>query len=99
MSIKAADLAAYEKMVADQPFSEYEMSNFDHSIDEGLEADLRAGKWSCHSGLNFNGIVWWDGERKLFREAVSVFHVVQAIMEAASLSELMDTVNDEYGWL
>jgi len=74
------------------------MSNFDHSIDEGLEADLRAGMRGVHSAWNFNGQVWYDADAGLFREEVWVYHVLAAERSAATLEDLMRVVSDEFGW-
>jgi hypothetical protein len=72
------------------------MSNFDHSINDGFEEQLRTGKlWGRHAGWNFNGRVWFaDGK---FHEEVWVYRVIQKIVSADTLRELMDAVNDEFG--
>lgn len=82
----------------DTVWSDHGMSNFDQSVDDGLEADLRAGMRARHSAWNFNGQVWYDGTADVFREEVSVYHVVRAEHSAATLEELMRVVNDEFGW-
>lgn len=72
------------------------MSNFDHSIDDGLEDALRAGGvFGRHAAWNFNGKVWFaDG---LFHEEVWRYHAPVGTHSAATLPELMQIVNDEYG--
>lgn len=73
------------------------MSNFDHTVDEGFEDALKAGKvFGRHSGWHFNGEVWWDGTE--FRERVWVHRMAMKTVAAASLKELMVLVNDEFGW-
>jgi hypothetical protein len=80
------------------PESGHEMSNFDHSADDGLEADLRAGMRAAHQAWNFNGMVWYDEKAGLFYEAVRVYGVVEAVIGRPSLDELMRDVNDQFGW-
>jgi hypothetical protein len=74
------------------------MSNFDHSIDDGLADDLKAGMRASHSAWNFNGQVWWDPDEQVFKEDVWVYHVKQVTLSAPTLEDLMRVVNDEYGW-
>ena len=74
------------------------MSNFDHSQDDGLEEDLRAGKRGTHSAWNFNGQVWYDPVADVFREDVWVHHAKMATLSAPTLDDLMRVVNDEFGW-
>jgi len=72
------------------------MSNFDNVIDDGLEEALR--KEICyaqHSGYNFCGYVWWDD---VFIEEVWVYNSPVETIVANNLRELMDKVNDKYGW-
>ncbi len=73
------------------------MSNFDHSIDDGLEEALKTEEtFSGHAGQDFNGHTWFkDGQ---FHEAVCCYHILQGIESANSLRELMEKVNDKYGW-
>jgi len=79
---------------------DFEMSNFDNSIDKGFAEALRAepGKvYGIHSAWGFNGSVWF-GEEKFYEE-VRVYGSVQAVMEASTLRKLMDKVNAIYGCL
>ncbi|WP_327066810.1 hypothetical protein [Kitasatospora sp. NBC_01302] len=73
------------------------MSNFDHSIDPGFEDRLRnESVWGRHAAWNFNGRVWFaDGE---FHEEVWRYGQPVASFSEATLTELMETVSDEYGW-
>ena len=75
------------------------MSNLDHTIDDGLEAALKAAPsaiYCRHAAWNFNGRVWWDGQ--MFVEQVWVYGSPRAEIRAATLQELMDEVNSEYGY-
>lgn len=74
------------------------MSNFDQSIDPGLEDALRAGMKGRHAAQEFNGLVWLDGRTGLFCEAVRRYHEIVAVHAAATLEDLMREVNDEHGW-
>jgi|SRR5215472_2942714 len=84
--------------VLQRPESEHGMSNFDHSIDDGLEADLRAGMRAGHAAWEFHGTVWYDAESGLFYEAVRRYHALVAVIGRPGLRELMHAVNDEWGW-
>ena len=79
----------------DLPESEYGMSNAFHTIDEGMEADLRNGMQSTHAGWNFHGQVWFEDDQ--FHEAVRQYHVHVDTISADSLPELMSEVNAVYG--
>jgi hypothetical protein len=81
----------------DAVWSLHEMSNFDQSVDPGLEPDLRAGMRGVRSAWNFQGQVWHDADADIFREEVWVGHVLEALRSAPTLGELMRTVNDEFG--
>lgn len=75
------------------------MSNFDGSIDDGMEEALKEpGTYSHHDAWDFNGKVWWDAEEGVFKEEIWVYRAPQAVMSAPTLRELMNTVNDEWGW-
>jgi hypothetical protein len=73
------------------------MSNFDHSIDEGMAEKLKSGKYySEHCGWDFWGAVWY--EDGMFHEEVRQYGSTAGVMSAETLKELMEKVNDEYGW-
>lgn len=72
------------------------MSNWDHSIQEGLKAELRAGRWGHHAGWYFNGHVWF--EEDAFHEEVWQHQQPVTIIVAPSLKELMKVVNGRFGW-
>lgn len=72
------------------------MSNFDHTIDEGVEEALRSGKHYCqHAAWNFCGYVWHDGTE--FVEEVWVYGAPVAEHRNTDLRELMRAVNAEHG--
>jgi len=74
------------------------LSNFDHSIDEGLEEALKAKLakvYAQHSAWNFCGYVWF--ENNTFHEQIWRYNSPVAEMEADSLEALMEAVNSEYG--
>jgi hypothetical protein len=74
------------------------MSNRGVSIDDGCEAALKSGKvFAVHSAWDFNGVFWWDAERKVFVEEVYRYHVHAGTHEAETLEELMRIVNEEHG--
>jgi hypothetical protein len=75
---------------------EFGMTNFDYTIDEGMEEALRAGNvYGRHAAYNFNGLVFFrDGK---FHEEVWVYHAPTEVVSADSLSELMRAVNEKYG--
>jgi len=72
------------------------MTNFDHSIDEKIQAKLMTGKfWANHPAWGFCGDVWFqDGQ---FHEAVYRYHTFQGVYSANTLRELMEKVNAIYG--
>jgi hypothetical protein len=82
----------------DAIWSRHGMSNSGHGIDDGFEADLRAGMRGEHTAWNFHGQVWYDPEEDMFCEDVWRHNVKAVTFLAATLGELMRTVNDEFGW-
>ena len=73
------------------------ISNFDNSIDDGLEEVLRGRKvYAQHSAWNFCGYVWYD--ESAFYEEVWIYGKPREILIAESLSDLLKLVNDKYGW-
>ena len=73
------------------------MSNCDHTIDRGLAKRLRGGRvFAQHSAWNFCGYVWFENGQ--YHEEVMVHHQYQETIHAKSLKELMQKVNDIYGW-
>lgn len=89
-----------EPLVPDKSWmqSDGSMTNSDHTIDEGLEDQLRAAPNALvarHFAWEFCGDVWFDGE--LFVERVWRYHAVVGTYRAASLVELMGVVNAHHG--
>ena len=80
----------------DLPESDHGMSNLDQSIDAGLEADLKNGMIGIHAAWNFNGRVWF--EDGMFHEDVWRYRSYSATFSAETLRDLMNTVNDQYGY-
>jgi len=72
------------------------MSNCDHEIEEGFEQHLREGGWGRHAGWNFNGLVWFSEDA--FHEQVWVYGAPVAVITEPTLTLLMESVSDEYGW-
>ena len=76
---------------------EFGMSNFDHSIDEGLESALVDEEcFGLHAAQNFNGIVYYKDEQ--FCEDIWRFNSYRETRFADNLEELMENVNEEYGY-
>jgi hypothetical protein len=73
-----------------------EMSNFDHSIDDGMEDALKVGNcYGAHAAWNFYGRVFYkDGK---FHEEVWSYGGIIEVISADSLAELMALVNEKYG--
>ena len=91
MSINLAFFASFERVPSGR-----EMSNFDHVVPDGLEDELRSGKYIAgHSALHFHGDVFWDG--KQFVEYVNRFWYHVDTKQAPTLEELMRTVNEKWG--
>ena len=73
------------------------MSNFDHTIDDGFEKALRENKvFGRHSGYEFNGMVWYNDKR--FHEEVWRYCAYVETISADTLEELMEKVNDKWGY-
>ena len=71
------------------------MSNYDHTIDDGLEDLLRAGNIGTHNGWDFNGAVFFA--EGWFHEEVWQYRAYAGTVSAESLSDLMEAVNSRYG--
>lgn len=73
------------------------MSNCGPEIDEGMEDALKNGNnHSGHYGWEFCGTVWWDGHE--FVEIVMRYGSEVDEIKAPTLKELMDKVNDKWGY-
>ena len=74
-----------------------EMTNFDFSIDSGVEEALRARTHICrYAGWNFNGIVWFDGEDFVCQPWT--YHYPNELVSAKTLKDLMHSVSAKYGY-
>src|SRR5579864_8024524 len=74
------------------------MRNLGFVIDPGFDEQLRANPnrlFGRHNGWNFQGLVWFDG--KVFHEEVWQSHQPVKRISAASLWDLMQAVNSEFG--
>lgn len=88
------DLAA-----AKMDYTDLGMSNFDHLVDDGFAEILKKNEgkmWGNHTAWNFCGDVWYENGK--FHEQVNVYHVLKGEYEAETLEELMEVVNNIYGW-
>ena len=75
-----------------------EMSNFDGSIDDGMEDKLKSGKfYGSHSAWNFCGTVWFNKADNRFYEEIWHYRSYQETFSGESLEKLMDKVNEEWG--
>ena len=81
--------------IDNMPRTELQMSNFDNSIDEGLEEKLKDGYWCNHNAWNYNGTVWYKEGH--YYEAVYHYRRYQSTYSAKTLRELMDIVQDQFG--
>ena len=72
------------------------MSNFDHTVEDGMDERLKSGKLcGDYAGWNFHGTVWFD---KVFKCQVMVYGCHHATIEADSLKGLMEAVSNEFGY-
>lgn len=85
-------------VIEDYEEIDLKMSNFGHTIDKGFADTLkqRSGVFGRHYGWEFNGRVWF--ERGQFHEEVWRYHSPREVILANTLEELMEKVNDKYGW-
>lgn len=87
------------KLICPEEEIELGMSNLNHEIDEGFDDALRISPgevFGIHSGWDFNGRVWFFDGR--FHEEVWVSGSPREIISEGTLKELMESVNDSYGW-
>lgn len=77
----------------------FDMSNFDHEIDEGMQKHLMSNEgleYCNHCAMDFCGYVYYqDG---VFIEDVFRYGAHIDTITANSLDDLMEKVNNEYGW-
>ena len=76
-------------------------SNFDHSFENGLEPTTKMiqenpNNHFHHAGWNFSGNIWF--EDGFFYEEVWVYRIHQQTLKNEVLSNLIEEVNDQYGY-
>jgi hypothetical protein len=76
------------------------MSNFDHRVEDGAEALLRANPdgFGQYSGWDFCGSVWHDPLTDVFLCEVWTYGAPWEVLGARTLDEIMSLVSDKYGW-
>ena len=75
------------------------MTNFDHSIVDGVEDALRARAnevYARYAARNFCARVWFDNSD--FVAEVWTYGSPRCLFRADSLKDLMETVSDEFGY-
>lgn len=75
------------------------MTNFDHSIRDGAEDELRAnpGLLGEYCAANFHAYVRFDPDLKLFVARLSRYGNCEGYIGAESLKELMEECSAEWG--
>ena len=72
------------------------MSNFDHSIDKGLNEKLKSGPfYADYAAWNFHGDVWFQNEKfycKIMRYKLHINTIT-----ADSLEDIMKIASDKHG--
>jgi hypothetical protein len=77
---------------------ELEMSNFDHTVDDGLAEKLKSGKnWADYSAWNFHGRIFWDNNKEQFGCEIRQYRALMEIIFADTLEEIMEEVSCKYG--
>lgn len=74
------------------------MTNFDHSIREGADQELKQRPneaVGARSAWEFRGDVFFDGEE--FVEVVNRYHEAVDVVRAPTLEQLMRDVNEKWG--
>lgn len=73
------------------------MSNLGCRINGDVEVVLRSGPYYAqHSAWEFCGYVWFADD--IFHEQVKRYRVHVDTLSASTLPELMQLVNDKWGW-
>ena len=78
---------------------ELEMSNFDHTIDNGLAELLKENEgkvYAQYAGWNFCGYVWFENDK--FVCQVWCYKSPQEEIIADTLEEIMDMVSEKWGY-
>lgn len=73
-------------------------SNFDHTFNLSEEEIKDSACYHQHAAWNFCGYVWFDKEKNLFIEEVWRYKTIIKTYEDESLSDLIETVNEKWGY-
>lgn len=76
--------------------ADIEISNFDHSVPDEAERVLRGGKAIEHPAWDHWGLIWFSGGQ--FHERVMRYNAHVATISADSLADLLEEVNDRFGY-
>lgn len=86
-------------VIPEWPETDRGISNFDHSIDDGLEDELRSQEVvATYAGWEFNGKVWFDRDAQEFVCEVWRYHEPVDVVRTQSLAEMISAVSDKWGW-
>lgn len=85
---------------AESILAAWEESRIKDGTDEdklSLEELLKTGKYYCgHAAWDFYGKIWYEEGK--FKEEVKQHNIVIVVIEADTLLELIQKVNDKFGW-
>ena len=73
-------------------------SNFDHVQELSDEDVMKSGLFHQHAAWNFCGYIWYDKEEGVFKEEVWEHQSLVDNMSAATITELVENVNDAHGY-
>lgn len=85
-------------IVESMEMTHLKMTNFDHTVDDGLEEVLKEkpGEVCCqYAAYNFCGYVWFVDDK--FHCEVWVHHNPIEVILEDTLEEIMESVSDKYG--
>ena len=72
-------------------------SNFDHEMPQGANEALRSGEFYIeHSAYGHWGTIWFQNGK--FHEMVNRYTVHVATISADSIEEVIEDVNDRFGY-
>ena len=85
------------KKAGNREFEGIVYSNFDHSFECDEEyVKSHSNLFFQHSAWNFCGYIWYEDEK--FHEEVWVHNIHRETIEDENLEDLIEHVNDEYGY-
>jgi len=73
-------------------------SNLNRHQDLSDEEVKESGLTHQHAAYDFCGYVWYDKKEGVFREEVWRYHSLADTKSATTIKELVEMVNDEYGY-